>query len=154
MFVSITRLRVRRWWLVPAFAVHTWRSRRQARSSPGFLAGALAGELWLVFWTSTVWVDEKSMRSFRNSAAHLNAMPRLLRWCDEASFLHWDQEDAALPSPGTAFQRLRDSGKLSKVLYPSPRHAAGDTTGQTVPKLAGEFGPRRIAARPESRGTR
>ena len=154
MFVSITRLRVRRWWLVPAFAVHTWRSRRQARSSPGFLAGALAGELWLVFWTFTVWVDEKSMRSFRNSAAHLNAMPRLLRWCDEASFLHWDQEDAALPSPGTAFQRLRDSGKLSKVLYPSPRHAAGDTTGQTVPKLAGEFGPRRIAARPESRGTR
>jgi hypothetical protein len=146
VFVSITRLRVRRWWLVPAFAVQTWRSRQQARSTPGFLAGALAGELWLVFWTFTVWVDENSMRSFRNSAAHLNAMPRLLRWCDEASYVHWEQEDPALPSPETAFERLRDLGKLSKVLYPSPRHAAGNSTGQTVPKQAGEFRPPRIVA--------
>jgi hypothetical protein len=94
----------------------------------GFLSGALALEPPLGFWTFTVWTDEKRMRAFRNSDPHMKPMPRLLHWCDGASYTHWLQDDASVPTPAVAFERLRDSGKLSKVNHPAGTHAAGRTT--------------------------
>jgi hypothetical protein len=133
MFVSVTRLHVRRWWILPAFALHTYRSMRQAKRSAGFLGGQLAGEPPLGFWTITVWNDEQAMRGFRNTAAHLRAMPRLLKWCDEASYTHWQQPDAVVPGLSDAFERLRATGKVSKVHHPSARHAAGRTVANAPP---------------------
>jgi hypothetical protein len=135
--VSITRLRVRHWRFLPGFAFHAWRSTRQARSAPGFRAGALANGPGLAFWTITAWDDEAALRAYRNSGAHRRAMPRLLDWCDEASYVHWQQDDATLPTPEAAFARLRDDGKLSKVRRPSPAHAAGDRAGAVAPRPAG-----------------
>jgi hypothetical protein len=137
MFVSITRLRVRQWRFLPSFLVHALRSRRQAQYSAGFLGGAFATELPLGFWTFTVWTDEHAMRAFRNTAAHMRAMPRLIHWCDEASYVHWQQDDTSAPTPAVAFKRLRDTGKTSKVNYPSAAHAAGRTTAGREPKPAG-----------------
>ena len=133
MIVSITRLHVRRWRFIPLFLIHTHRSLRQAQSSGGFAGGRLAGELPLGFWTFTVWTDSKAMLQFRNSADHLKAMPRLLNWCDEASYVHWQQDDSSVPSPAVAFERLRGSGKLSKVRHPSSAHAAGKTAPGGAP---------------------
>ena len=50
-------------------------------------------------------------------------MPFLMHWCDEASVAHWTQEQAVLPSWEEADKRMRESGRPSKVNYPSPRHA-------------------------------
>jgi hypothetical protein len=86
------------------------------------------------FWTSTVWQNLEAMRAFRNSGAHLKAMPKLLRWCDEASFVHWEQGDARVPDISAAFDRLLREGKLSKVLKPSARHQAGHTVSDARPR--------------------
>lgn len=137
MLVSVTRLRVRRWWFLPSFALHTWQVTRQVQRSAGFVAGAFALEPPFCFWTLTVWTDEQAMRAFRNNGAHMKAMPRLLNWCDEASYAHWRQDDASTPAPEAAFERLRDTGKTSKVNHPSARHAAGRTTADKAPKAAG-----------------
>jgi len=137
MIVAVTRLHVRRWRFLPTFAVDVWRIRRQAQLSAGFLGGTLAGEPPFGFWTFTVWTDERAMRAFRGAAPHVKTMPRLLHWCDEASYVHWQQDDASVPTPAVAFERLRDSGKLSKVRHPSAAHAAGKTTADAKPKPAG-----------------
>lgn len=145
MLVSITRLRVRQWRFLPSFLFHALRTRRQVKRSAGFLAGAFARELPLVFWTFTVWTDERTMRAFRNTAAHMKAMPRLLRWCNEASYVHWQQDDAVTPTAAIAFVQLRDTGKTSKVSHPSAAHAAGRTTADREPKVVGgPFLPRRV----------
>lgn len=133
----MTRLHVRRWWYLPLFAFHTQRSASQVRGSSGFLGGRFATEPIFGFWTITVWAGDQAMRNFRNTAAHLKAMPKLLNWCDEASYVHWRQEDSDIPSVPEVFKRMREDGKLSKVRHPSAAHAAGRTAADKEPKGAG-----------------
>lgn len=140
--VSVTRLHLARVWSMPGFLYYALASSRQARGSPGFVAGWLSNDAEWGFWTSTVWDSLDAMRAFRNSGVHLKAMPKLLRWCDEASFVHWEQPEAAAPAMDAAFDRLARDGKLSKVRAPSPRQAAGGTTGLTPPRRAQRLAPR------------
>lgn len=125
IFISITRLRLRSLRFLPEFAIRSLRSTRQIRRSPGFLAGRFATEGLRGFWTITAWSEDAAMRHYRNSEDHGRAMPKLLAWCDEASLVHWPQEDAALPSPAEALRRMVEHGRLSKVRHPSTGHAAG-----------------------------
>jgi hypothetical protein len=125
VFVSVTRLRLRSLRFFPVFAWHTWASTRQLRRAPGFVSGQLAGEGSRGYWTITGWTNEAAMRRYRNTDAHQRAMPKLLRWCDEASVAHWKQDDPALPGPAEALDRMVREGRLSKLRHPSLAHAAG-----------------------------
>ena len=64
------------------------------------------------------------MRAYRNTGAHFRAMPKLLRWADEASFVHWQQDSPRLPEMEEALRRIVAEGRLSKVNHPSRAHAA------------------------------
>jgi len=122
-FLSLTRLRIRSLRLLPQFALHTLRSILQIRKTPGFLTGQLLVDRRFTFWTLTAWDTPESMKTFMISGSHKRAMPHLLHWCDEASVAHWEQPTATLPTWPEAGQRMRDSGRASKVLHPSPEHA-------------------------------
>lgn len=121
--VSLTRLRLRAFWYLPPFFWFSLLSTRQARRAPGFLGGQFASEPGLGFWTVTLWQDEASMRAFRNADPHRRAMPRLIDWCDEASYAHWPQDGLALPSLDEAKRRMIADGQVSKVRHPTPAHA-------------------------------
>lgn len=123
-FISLTRLRLRSLRFVPAFALHAWRSRQQVRSSPGYQRGETLMDRQWTFWTMTAWDSHEQMRHYMTTGDHKTAMPKLMHWCDEASVAHWDQPDAALPSWADADRRMRSTGRPSKVLHPSPNHAA------------------------------
>lgn len=123
-FVSITRLRLRAWRFLPAFAIDAVRTNAQVSRAEGFLGGALLPDRRLTFWTMTMWREQGDMRRYIIDGAHLKAMPKLMRWCDEASIVHWDQEDATLPGWAEADRRMRADGRPSKVRDPSPDHAA------------------------------
>ena len=118
---SITRLRLRGWRFLPAFAWMTRAAARQAARAPGYLDGAILAERDLAFWTLTLWADEAALKAYRAADAHGRAMPRLAHWCDEASVARWDAD--ALPSFAEADRRLREAGRTSRVRHPSPRHA-------------------------------
>ena len=132
-FVSITRLRVRSIRFLPFFALYAFRSLRQAKTSLGFQCGSLLADRDWTFWTMTAWESQESMRGFMMTGSHRTAMPRLLDWCDEAAVVHWEQAEVALPSWTEADQRMRTSGRVSKVRKPSPQHA---TLTYRAPRVA------------------
>ena len=123
-FVSITRLRIRSIRFLPFFAVFTQRSIRQVKRAPGFQGGSLLSDRSWTFWTMTAWDSRENMRAYMTSGAHRKAMLHLLEWCDEASVVHWDHLEQDMPTWTEADQRMREHGRASKVLHPSPEHAA------------------------------
>ncbi len=68
-FVSVTRLRLKRPWNLPAFLWFSLRSIIQARNSKGNMDVQTLKDRGLVFWTMTLWRTEEDMRAFRNSGA-------------------------------------------------------------------------------------
>jgi hypothetical protein len=141
-FISITRLRIRSIRFLPAFTVHTLRSRNQVRRAPGFQGGSLLLDRRWAFWTMTAWDRQDSMRRYMTAGAHRVAMPRLLDWCDEASVVHWTQPETALPSWAEADRRMRESGRPSKVRHPSPQHS---TLTYLTPRLTAARSIRPVA---------
>lgn len=123
-FVSITRLRVRSWFYLPAFFVHTLRIARQAAKADGILAVRLLRDRGNTFWTGTSWSSEGAMRAFMLAKPHGPTMRRLLQWCDEAALVHWIQTGADLPSWDDAHRRMQHEGRPSKVNHPSAAHTA------------------------------
>ena len=123
VFVSLTRLRIRSFRFVPLFLVHALRTVSQVKRAPGFQHGALLNDHSWTFWTMTAWDSQESMRQFMTTGSHKSAMPHLLRWCDEASVAHWEQQETSLPSWTEADKRMRENGRASKVRNPSSQHA-------------------------------
>jgi hypothetical protein len=122
-FVSVTRLRIRKWRYLPAFFYFSLLSLLQARRAAGNLGASILRDAHRVFWTITLWRDEPAMRAFRNHGAHQRAMPKLRHWCDEATYAHWLQESSDPPDLPAAFERLVRDGIVSRVNHPSPDHA-------------------------------
>ena len=124
--VSLTRLRLRSFRYLLHFAWTSHRISRQAERTPGFLTGQVYGDpLRLTFWTATLWESEAAMRGFRGSGVHQVAMPGLAQWCDEANVAHWNQPGAEVPETKIALRRMQAEGRLLRVRFPSPDHAAG-----------------------------
>ena len=122
--ISVTRLRVRALRYMPGFLWYAFRSNGQARRASGNLGVALLNDPHRTFWTCTAWVDEAAMRAFMLAHPHREAMVKLLDWCDEASLVHWTQDNARLPDWHEAHRRLVAEGRRSKVRHPSPAHEA------------------------------
>jgi heme-degrading monooxygenase HmoA len=125
-FTSITRLRLRSPIYLPSFMLHAMRSGKQVQKAPGFLKGKTLLDKHLTFWTMTLWNEEASMKAYRIADAHKMAMPKLLNWCDEASIVHWFQNEETFPEWINAYERMKKEGRISKVRHPSPHHATMD----------------------------
>ena len=74
MFVSVTRLRIRGLWYMPAFAMQALRSALQAKHAKGNVSIALLAEARGTFWTRTIWIEESAMRSFILGDPHRRAV--------------------------------------------------------------------------------
>ena len=122
--ISITRLRVRSWIYLPAFFLQALRINKQAAAAEGNLAVRLLRDHANTFWTATSWSSQASMKAFVIAKPHGPVMRKLMNWCDEASLVHWEQAEAGLPTWPEAHRRLEQEGRLSKVNFPSPAHAA------------------------------
>jgi heme-degrading monooxygenase HmoA len=123
--VSVTRLRVRSARFLMLFIWHAVRSAHQAKRSRGNLGVRLRKTRGLAFWTLTMWTNDSMMREFRSAPPHREAMRKLPYWCDETSYVHWDQNSSIMPAWEDAAERLAVLGQLSRVLCPSVDHQAG-----------------------------
>ncbi len=118
-FISVTRLRVKSLFFLFSFIRANEASVKELESSSGLLMGKELIDKKLTFWTITLWEDEDSMKKFRGSLSHRNAMQHLPKWCNEASYHHWFQEESECPNWTTISDKLYSEGKLSKVRNPS-----------------------------------
>ena len=138
MFASVTRLRVRLVRYLPAFVWNTLLAQRQVVRAPGFCGGRLLVDASRTFWTLTVWDSEQAMKAFRGSGGHARVMPRLLEWCDEASYVHWIPTNASVPDWPEAYEHLMSEGRLSRVAHPSPDHEARHFARPRLKPLIGQ----------------
>ena len=122
--VSVTRLRVRSWFFMPAFIFSALRIGKQTANAEGCLAAKVFRDRRNAFWTCTCWESEAAMKTFMTTGAHGPAMRKLLNWCDEASVAHWNQESSELPSWNEAYRRMLRHGRASKVNHPSDAQKA------------------------------
>lgn len=121
-FNSVTRLRVRSLFTLPAFLRDAEKSYEQAARAPGLITGALLPEGRMVFWTRTAWESEAAMLVYRDSDAHRVVMPKLVEWCDEASVAHWEGEPVS--DWNEIYARMVAQGRLSRVRHPTSAHQA------------------------------
>jgi hypothetical protein len=117
--VSVTRLRVRSWFYLPAFLVRSLRIGQQAKNAPGSLQVKVLQDGLTTFWTCTSWESEAEMKAFMLAKPHGPAMRKLLEWCDEAALVRWSQPGAELPTWTEAHERMQTEGRTSKVNHPS-----------------------------------
>jgi hypothetical protein len=120
--ISVTRLRVRSLYYLPAFVFASLRIGKQAKDAPGSLSVKIFRDDRKTFWTSTSWESGAAMKSFMLAAPHGPAMRKLLEWCDEAALVHWTQDSPDLPSWSEAHRRMQSDGRPSKVNHPSDAH--------------------------------
>jgi hypothetical protein len=126
MILSVTRLRLRPWYLLPLFFLHMSASIAQVRNAPGFVDGKLLADRQLTFWTLTRWKYEAGIIAWARSGAHSRAMSHLAAWCDEASVVRWEPQGAsALPPWDECHRRLAADGRRSAVDHPSVEQKAG-----------------------------
>ncbi|MEP6674880.1 MAG: hypothetical protein ABJA78_06985 [Ferruginibacter sp.] len=140
-FVSITRLKLRSIFNLPAFLFTNEASAKTLVKTDGFLSGKELTDKNLTFWTLTIWENDAAMKSFRNSAAHKKAMQKLPFWCSEGSYFHWIQDDETLPPLAFAAERLLKEGKTTKVRKPSANQLANNFPPVKWTKLERSFKP-------------
>jgi quinol monooxygenase YgiN len=122
VLISVTRLRVRSIWFLPAFFSYSLKSANHARNSAGNLGVELLRDARNTYWTCSAWQDEAAMRAFLLAEPHKTAMGKLANWCDEASVVHWQQDTAGLPDWREAHRRMATEGRRSRVRHPSEAH--------------------------------
>jgi hypothetical protein len=124
--IVVTRLRLRDPALLDDFFAAAVASLEQAQKSDGSLGANVLADANNAWWTVTAWQDRGPMSAFVGSEPHLHTMARLADWCDEATFVDWEQASADLPDWPTSYRRLIAEGQVASLTHPSGAHEASD----------------------------
>jgi hypothetical protein len=130
--IVVTRLRLRD----PAFFDEFFTSAvavvEQANKSEGNLGADVLAEANNTYWTRTAWRERGVMNAFVGSEPHLSTMGRLADWCDEATFVDWEQASADLPDWQDGYRRLVADGQGAGLAHPTDAHHTRDFPAPVV----------------------
>jgi hypothetical protein len=130
--IVVTRLRLKSHSLQDEFFTSAVALLEQAKGSAGVLGSDVMAESHDTWWTCTAWQDRDAIHAYVHADPHLTAMTRLDDWCDEATFVDWDQESSALPDWQTAFQHVVADGKSAALTDASPANASREFPAPVV----------------------
>jgi heme-degrading monooxygenase HmoA len=120
--IVVTRLRLRDPALFDEFFASAVAATEQAQNSDGSLGADVLAEANNTYWTRTAWRERDAMHAFVGSEPHLSIMSRLGEWCDEATFVDWEQDGADLPDWQVGYGRLVADGQVARLTKPSAAH--------------------------------
>jgi hypothetical protein len=115
--IVVTRLRLRD----PAFFDEFFASAvavvEQAQGTEGNLSADVLAEANNTYWTRTAWRGRTEMDSFVGKEPHLGTMNRIDDWCDEATFVDWEQPAAGALDWHEAHRRLVADGQARSLTH-------------------------------------
>jgi hypothetical protein len=131
--IVITRLRLRD----PAFFDDFFASAvavvEQAQGTDGNLGADVLAEANNTYWTRTAWQGRAEMDSFVGSQPHLSTMDHIDDWCDEATFVDWEQPAAGSLDWQEGYRRLVADGQAATLTHATDAHRTRDFPAPVVP---------------------
>jgi quinol monooxygenase YgiN len=124
----VTRLRLRDPGRLDAFFQAAVAVLEQAKGSEGCVGTDVLAEAHDTWWTVSAWRDRTTMRAFVGVEPHLTTMAHLDEWCDEATFVDWEQPGEEIPDWPTCYARLIAEGKPATL-----EHASADNEAKAFP---------------------
>src|SRR6266567_3091270 len=95
--IVVTRLRLKDPALLDAFFTDALTAIEQAQKSEGNLGVDTLAEANNAWWTVTAWQERRLMHSYVRTDPHRSIQSHLDRYCDEATFVDWEQDSPDLP---------------------------------------------------------
>jgi hypothetical protein len=124
--IVVTRLRLRDPALLDEFFTAAVATLEQAKGSAGSLGADVLADAASTWWTVTSWQDRDVMQAFVRTEPHLGTMSRLDGWCDEATFVDWEQDGTDLPGWRVCWQRIVADGQVAELSHATPANASRD----------------------------
>ena len=121
--IVVTRLRLKDPAVQDEFFTAAVAAIEQAQKSAGNLGVDALGDANNTWWSVTAWQDRDPMLAFVRSDPHRGISQRLDHFCDEATFVDWEQASPDLPDWQTNWRHLTADGTAATLTQPSPANA-------------------------------
>lgn len=130
--IVVTRLRLKDPALFDEFFASAVSVVEQAQASEGNLGADVLAEAHNTYWTRTAWKERTLMDAFVASEPHLRTMNRIDDWCDEATFVDWEQASTDLPDWQDSYRRLIASGQVASLTHATEANGTRDFPAPVV----------------------
>ena len=117
--IVVTRLRLKDPALLDEFFTDAVAAIEQATKAEGNLGADALADANNAWWSVTAWRDRRLMQAFVDAEPHLDISARLDHYCDEATFVDWEQASPPLPDWRTSWSHLTADGKAAELTHPS-----------------------------------
>ena len=124
--IVVTRLRLKDAALLDEFFTDAVAAIEQAQKSPGNLGADALADASNAWWSVSAWSEHERMQAYVDSEPHLTIRTRLDHYCDEATFVDWEQASGDLPDWQTSWQHLVADGKAAQLTHASPANQTRD----------------------------
>jgi hypothetical protein len=117
--IVVTRLRLKDPALLDEFFTDAVAAIEQAQKSAGNLGADALADADNAWWSVSAWTGRDPMRAFVDNQPHLTIKGRLDHYCDEATFVDWEQASPDLSDWQTSYQHLIADGQVATLTHPS-----------------------------------
>ena len=117
--IVVTRLRLKDPALLDEFFTAAVAAIEQAQKSEGNLGADALADAGNAWWSVSAWTGRHPMQAFVDAEPHSGISKRLDHFCDEATFVDWDQDSPGLPDWQTSWRHLTADGQAAQLTEPS-----------------------------------
>jgi heme-degrading monooxygenase HmoA len=124
--VVVTRLRLKDSHLTEDFFTHAVALIEQATHSDGNLGVDALAEANDVWWSVSAWRNRGDMENYIARDPHHSTSLLLDEFCNEATFVDWEQSDSGLPDWQTGWRHLVTDGRSAALTNPTAANQTRD----------------------------
>ena len=124
--IVVTRLRLKDPALLDEFFADAVAAIEQAQKAEGNLGADALADANNAWWSVSAWQARGEMQAFVRREPHLGIQTRLDHYCDEATFVDWEQASPDLPDWQTSWHRLTADGMVASLTNPSAANQTRD----------------------------
>ena len=118
--IVVTRLRLKDPAILDEFFIDAVAAIEQAQKSEGNLGADALADTDNARWSVSSWQARGPMQAFVDSEPHRTITTRLDHYCDEATFVDWEQDSPDLPDWQTNWRHITADGQVAELTDASP----------------------------------